>query len=74
MAAEVMEYKQPLRRSIFGNQNQEQDLHKVVMVTSDDRVAELIEEIGAGMHNPFFDVLVTTLATSSKEYSDWVKL
>ena len=44
------------------------------MVTSDDRVAELIEEIGLGLKNPYFDVLVTTLATSSKEYSQWVKL
>jgi uncharacterized protein involved in tolerance to divalent cations len=69
-----MEYKQPLRRSMFKNQNQEEDLHKVVMVTSDDRVAQLIEEIAAGLKNSFFDVLVTTLASSSKEYSDWVKL
>ena len=44
------------------------------MVTGDDRVAELIEEIALGMKDPMFDVLVTTLATSSKEYSDWVKL
>jgi hypothetical protein len=46
----------------------------VVMVTGDDRVAELIEEIALGMHDPQFDVLVTTLAISSKEYGDWVKL
>ena len=34
----------------------------------------MIEEIAKGLHNPIFDVLVTTLATASKEYSDWVKL
>lgn len=44
------------------------------MVTGDDRVAELIEEINLGLKNSLFDVLVTTLATSSKEYGDWVKL
>ena len=44
------------------------------MVTSDDRVAQLVEEIAHGLKNPYFDVLVTTLATASTEYSNWVKL
>jgi hypothetical protein len=74
LVADVMEYKQSLRKAIPTDQNQLVDLHKVVMVTGDDRVAELIEEINLGMQNPLFDVLVTTLATSSKEYADWVKL
>ena len=74
LAADVLEYKQPLRRSLPKSQNQENDLHAVVMVTSDDRVAQLIEEIAVGMADPMFDVLVSTLATASKEYSDWVKL
>jgi uncharacterized protein involved in tolerance to divalent cations len=74
LAADVLEYKQPLRRATPKHQNQENDQHKVVMITGDDRVAELIEEIGIGMTDPNYNVLVTTLATSSKEYSEWVKL
>lgn len=57
------------------------NVHKIVMVAGDDRVAELIEAIikfGCvdcnGSHNPPYDVLVTPLATGSKEYLEWVVL
>lgn len=53
------------------------DLHKIVMVTSDDRVAELIEEVAEHDPNhwkyPAFDLVVIPLATGSKEYIEWVK-
>jgi hypothetical protein len=51
--------------------------YKVVGVTSDDRVAELLEEVSA--HNPNtatiqnFNFVVYTLATGSVEYLAWVK-
>jgi hypothetical protein len=47
------------------------------MLTSDDRVAELIEEVAAHDPNsrkyPSFDLIVTPLATGSVEYIQWVK-
>ena len=53
------------------------ELHKLVMVTSDDRVAELIEEVANHDPNhfkyPAFDLVVIPLATGSKEYITWVK-
>ena len=66
---------------------QMQNMHKIVMVTGDDRVAELIEEVNDYNHGyccnktsqtdnayPAFDMVVTPLATGSKEYISWVKL
>ena len=51
---------------------------KVVGVTSDDRVAELIEEVNILNTNratvPNFNILVYTLSTGSVEYINWVKL
>ena len=48
------------------------------MVTSDDRVAELIETVARYNPNrekyPAFDLVVTPLATGSKNYIEWVKL
>lgn len=53
------------------------------MLTSDDRVAEAIEECATfyaksgnkGHHMyPVFDLIVTPLVTGSKEYIEWVKL
>jgi len=49
---------------------------KLEMLTSDDRIAELIEEVAvnqpAGAY-PEFDLVVTPLATGNKEYIQWVK-
>ena len=52
------------------------------MLTSDDRVAEAIEECATFYANsnkehhmyPVFDLIVTPLVTGSKEYIEWVKL
>jgi len=50
---------------------------KVIGVTSDDRVAELIEEVASNNPNKAsiqnFNFVVTTLATGSVEYLKWVK-
>lgn len=47
------------------------------MLTSDDRVAELIEEVAENDPNsrkyPAFDLIVTPLATGSVEYIEWIK-
>merc|ERR1712078_623301 len=51
--------------------------HKLVMISSDDRIAEVIEETAlfmAKFNEPVpFDLVVTPLATGSKEYIEWVK-
>lgn len=53
------------------------NVHRITGVTSDDRVAELIEEVYAnGVDDPDvpFDFIITVLATGSPDYIDWVKL
>lgn len=48
---------------------------RLIMVTSDDRVAELTEEVAETVGNqtyPAFDLIVTPIATGSKEYIQWV--
>tara|TARA_B110000285_G_C15093852_1_gene600727 strand:+ start:1288 stop:1434 length:147 start_codon:yes stop_codon:yes gene_type:complete len=48
------------------------------MVTSDERVAELIETVARYNPNkdtyPAFDLVITPIATGSKNYIEWVKL
>ena len=48
------------------------------MISSDDRIADVIEEVATFMakfKEPIlFDLVVTPLATGSKEYIEWVKL
>lgn len=48
------------------------------MVTSDERVAELIETVAKYDPNranyPAFDLVITPIATGSKNYIEWVKL
>jgi len=54
------------------------DSHHLIMVTSDDRVAEVIEEVAAWTNAKTgdvpFDLVVTPLATGGKEYIEWVKV
>lgn len=56
------------------------DRHHVTMVTSDDRVAEAIEETAAYYKEQQikegvpFDLVVIPLMSGSKDYIDWVKL
>jgi len=57
---------------------QDDGRHRLSMLSSDDRIAELIEEAAtfmSGFHETVpFDLVVTPLATGSKEYIEWVKL
>lgn len=50
----------------------------MIFVTSDDRVAEVIEEVAAWTNTKKgdvpFDLMVTPLATGSKDYIEWVKV
>lgn len=73
-----MEYKQDVSRAFLsstGAMVPQNKLHKLVMVSGDDRVAELIQELSTdNKQYPPTDVVVTPLATGSKEYIDWVKL
>jgi len=44
------------------------------MVTSDDRVAELIEDVVDMTHNDEADILVRQMSGVSSEYSKWANL
>jgi hypothetical protein len=74
-----MEYKQDISRAYLspsGAMVPMNGVHKLVMVSGDDRIAELITELSPNntdKQGPPTDVLVTPLATGSKEYIDWVK-
>jgi len=61
-----------------GHQSFESDRRHLTFVTSDDRVAEVIEEVTAWYGEPKDgvpnDLVVTPLATGSKDYIEWVKL
>lgn len=63
-----------------GHESYEDNRHHLTMVTSDDRVAEAIEVIvnynaDETKHDGIpFDLIVTPLATGSKDYIDWVKV
>jgi len=62
-----------------GGLNYDQSRHHLTFITSDDRVAEAIETIAAWSVDQEkkegvpFDLVVTPLATGSKEYIEWVK-
>lgn len=52
-------------------------VHRLTGVTSDDRVAELIEEVyanGVSDKEVPFDFIITVLATGSPDYIEWIKL
>lgn len=63
-----------------GHQSFDVDRHHLTFVTSDDRVAEVIEEVAVwskkedNKEDIPFDLVVTPLATGSKDYIEWVKL
>lgn len=54
------------------------EAHHLIFVTSDDRVPEVIEEVASWTNakkgDVPFDLVVTPLATGSKEYIEWVKV
>lgn len=80
LIADVTDYADNVKKSWLnhGRITWDDQRHKLVMLTSDDRVAEAIEECAsfmAGFHEKTpFDLVVTPLATGSKEYIEWVKL
>lgn len=80
MVADVSDSKHDVKKSWNNKQHITWDnsRHKLVMITSDDRIAEVIEETATFMaqfHEAVpFDLVVTPLATGSKEYIEWVKL
>lgn len=62
-----------------GHQTYDSEAHHLTMITSDDRVAEAIETVaawydGSRQEGTPFDLVVTPLATGSKDYIEWVKL
>ena len=80
LIADVTDYQSGVSRRYtkFGKMITEDSQHSLVMITSDDRVAELIEEVASSSVNKssnpgYFDLVVTPLATGSKEYITWVK-
>jgi uncharacterized protein involved in tolerance to divalent cations len=78
LIADVLEYKQDISRTFLSSTGTivpQNNLHKLVMVTSDNRVAELIQVLSSSdKQYPPVDVVVIPLATGSKEYIEWVKL
>lgn len=80
LVADVTDYSDSAKKSWSNNHKVTWDdqRHKITMLTSDDRVAEAIEEVAAfmaGFHESVpFDLVATPLATGSKEYIEWVKL
>jgi uncharacterized protein involved in tolerance to divalent cations len=80
LIADVTDYQSGVSRRYtkFGKMITEDSQHSLVMITSDDRIAELIEEVASSSVNKssnpgYFDLVVTPLATGSKEYITWVK-
>jgi len=80
MIADVADVKTDVKKSWNNHGSIKWDVyrHKLVMISSDDRIAEVIEETAlfmARFNEPIpFDLVVTPLATGSKEYIEWVKL
>ena len=80
MVADVADLKQDVKKSWNNDKHIRWDIyrHKLVMISSDDRIADVIEEVATFMarfKEPIpFDLVVTPLATGSKEYIEWVKL
>ena len=80
MIADVADVKTEVKKSWNSRGSYKYDTlrHKLVMISSDDRIAEVIEETAlfmAKFGEPIpFDLVVTPLATGSKEYIEWVKL
>ena len=80
MVADVADYKTDIKKSWsnHGHITYDTERHRLTMISSDDRVAEVIEEVATFMakfKEPVpFDLVVTPLATGSKDYIEWVKL
>ena len=80
LVADATDIVHNIKRSWNDNRKIKQDntRHRLSFLSSDDRIAELIEEAATFMKGfneaiPF-DLVVTPLATGSKDYIEWVKL
>jgi len=81
LVADVQSYSsvQRIWKSDLHNVNarsntQKATVQRVVAITSDDRVAELIEETVDVTKNENADILVRQLTAASKEYKKWASL
>jgi uncharacterized protein involved in tolerance to divalent cations len=64
----------PIKRAVSSKANQKQQRFKLSLTTSDERVAELIEELNLMLGSKEDqDLVVTAMTSGSKEYIDWVK-
>lgn len=74
---DIAQYWAPRVAAIEGKTSHRDGVIRVTGVTSDDRVAELIEEVAAHdpnhTKNPPFDLIVLPLTGGSTEYLAWVK-
>ena len=80
LIADVSDFQNGVSRRYLNNGKMvnDEEQHSLIMITSDNRVAELIEAVAASQANKtsnpgFFDLVVSPLATGSKEYIQWVK-
>jgi uncharacterized protein involved in tolerance to divalent cations len=84
LTADVKQFNVNIRRDFiisaeytYGNWEHREHNHRVVGVTNDDRVAELVEEIsthGIGSAKVPFDCIIVPIITGSPDYLDWIKL
>lgn len=75
--ADFSKVQKTFRTKLFGNANANTktvEVHRLVMLTSDDRVADLIEECVDVTKNENSDILIRQLSGIGKEYSKWVGL
>jgi len=80
LIADVTDYQKDVSRRYLmnGKMSFNEAQNSLIMITSDDRVPELIEAVAASQVNKtsnpgYFDLVVTPLATGSVEYIKWVK-
>lgn len=82
--ADVKQFNVNVRRDyifeeneFFGQHEHREHNHRIMGVTNDDRVAELIEEVNrhsiGSAHVPF-DCVIAPLMNGSPDYIEWVKL
>lgn len=82
--ADVKQFNVNVRRDFIfeenefiGNHEHREHNHRIMGVTNDDRVAELIEEVAAhsiGSAKVPFDCVIAPLVNGSPDYIEWIKL
>jgi hypothetical protein len=64
-------FKEPLIANSLDSWKRE-EVHRIVALTSDARVAELIEEAVDVTKNEGSDIMIRQLSAVSREYCNWV--